>query len=87
MLRNVRSLQLLPVNVHFSHKISMQALPSFLLTSFFKCLKLMFMLYTYTFCQHVLEPGIPYYVTVTAGTTGGNGKEKDLIFFTNEKGS
>ena len=34
-----------------------------------------------------IEPGIPYYVTVTAVTTGGNGKEEDLIFFTNEKGS
>ena len=43
--------------------------------------------YIYTFCQHVIEPGTPYYITVTAGTTGGNGKEKDITFFTKEQGS
>ena len=43
--------------------------------------------FIYTFCQHVIEPGIPYYVTVSAGTTGGNGKEEYLIFFTKEQGS
>ena len=44
-------------------------------------------MHIYTFCQHVIEPGTPYYITVSAGTTGGIGKEEDNIFFTKEQGS
>ena len=34
-----------------------------------------------------IDPGIPYYITVSAGTTGGNGSETEIIVFSKEKGS
>ena len=34
-----------------------------------------------------IEPGIPYYVAVSASTTGGNGNETKLIVFSKEEGS
>ena len=40
----------------------------------------------HTFCQHTIEPGIPYYVAVSAGTTGGNGNETEIIVFSKEEG-
>ena len=45
-------------------------------------------MYVYThLIFHAIEPGIPYYVAVSASTTGGNGNETKLIVFSKEEGS
>ena len=45
-------------------------------------------MYVYTqLIFHAIEPGIPYYVAVSASTTGGNGNETRLLVFSKEEGS